>query len=104
MKNRYEGLLVLNTKGNEEGAKEIIERLEKDFTKEGASIETVQRLDRRPFSYVAGPLESGYFVNFIFNAEPTLIERLKSKLKLDQDIYRQHFQKLRTKKAAAAAK
>jgi small subunit ribosomal protein S6 len=102
MKNRYEGLLVLNTKGNEEGAKEIIERLEKDFTKEGASIETVQRLDRRPFSYVAGDLESGYFVNFIFSAEPKLIERLRGKLKLDQDIYRQHFQKLRPKKEAAA--
>ncbi len=100
MKNRYEGLLVLNVKGNEEGAKEIIDRLEKDFTKEGAQIETVQRLDRRVFSYVAGPLESGYFVNFIFSAEPKLIERLRSKLKLDNDIYRQHFQKLRPAKAA----
>ncbi len=100
MKNRYEGLLVLNVKGNEEGAKEIIDRLEKDFTKEGAEVETVQRLDRRVFSYVAGPLESGYFVNFIFSAEPTLIARLRGKLRLDQDIYRQHFQKLRPKKQA----
>ena len=67
MKNRYEGLLVLNVKGNEEGTKEIIERLEKDFTKEGAQVETVQRLDRRAFSYAAGELDSGYFVNFIFS-------------------------------------
>jgi small subunit ribosomal protein S6 len=101
MKNRYEGLLVLNVKGNEEGTKEIIERLEKDFTKEGAQVETVQRLDRRTFSYAAGPLDSGYFVNFIFSAEPTLIAKMRNKLKLDQDVYRQHFQKLRSKKQTA---
>lgn len=103
MKNRYEGLLVLNVKGNEEGAKEIIDRLEKDFTKEGAQIEQIQRLERRHFSYVAGKLDSGYFVNFIFQAEPKLISKLQNKLKLDEDVYRQHYQKLRAKKAAAAA-
>lgn len=103
MKNRYEGLLVLNVKGNEEGAKEIIERLEKDFTKEGAQIEQVQRLDRRHFTYVAGPLESGYYVNFIFQAEPQLLDKLRARLKLDDDVYRQHYQKLRPRKQQAAS-
>jgi small subunit ribosomal protein S6 len=98
MKNRYEGLLVLNVKGNDEGAKEIIERLEKDFAKEGAQIEQVQRLDRRHFSYVAGPLETGYYVNFVFAAEPAAMQRIQSKFKLDQDVYRQHYQKLRAKR------
>ncbi len=101
MKNRYEGLLVLNVKGNDEGAKDIIDRLEKDFTKEGAQVEQVQRMDRRHFSYVAGKLDSGYFVNFVFNAEPTFIERFQNKLKLDPDIYRQHYQKLSAKKSPA---
>ena len=100
MTNRYEALLVLNTKGNEEGAKEIIERLEGEFKKEGANVEQVQRMENKQLSYVAGPLESGYFVNFIFNAEPALIEKLRSKLKLDNDVYRQHYQKLPEKKAA----
>ena len=45
MKNRYEGLLVLSVKGTEDSAKEIIERLEKDFTKEGAKVEQVLHLD-----------------------------------------------------------
>lgn len=101
MKNRYEGLLVLNVKGNEEGAKEIIDRLEKDITKEGGQVEQVQRLDRRHFSYVAGPLESGFYVNFIFHAEPQLMDRLRAKFKLDPDIYRQHYQRLRAKKQKA---
>ena len=104
MKNKYEALLVLNTKGNEDGANKIIDRLEGEFKKEGAEIEQVQRLDRRHFSYVAGPLDSGYFVNFIFEAEPQLLDKLRAKFKLDEDIYRQHFQKLRPKKAPKAKK
>lgn len=102
MKNRYEGLFVLNTKGNEESAKEIIDRLEGEFKKEGAEMEQIQRLEKREFSYVAGALDAGYFVNFIFEAEPSLIAKLQSKFKLDADVYRQHYQKLGAKKAAAA--
>lgn len=103
MKNRYEGLLVLNIKGNEDGAKEVIERLEGDFKKEGAQVEQIQRLERRQFTYVAGPLDSGYFVNFIFHAEPQTLEKLKAKFKLDNEIYRQNYQKLRARKAEKVA-
>jgi len=103
MKNRYEGLLVLNVKGNEEGAKDVIERLEGEFKKEGAKIEQVQKMDRRQFTYVAGPLDSGYFVNFIFSAEPASVDKLRARFKLDEDVYRQHYQKLRAKKAEKAA-
>jgi small subunit ribosomal protein S6 len=100
MKNRYEGLLILNVKGTEDSAKEIIERLEKDFTKEGAKVEQVQKMDRRQFSYAAGELESGYYVNFIFEAEPTALPKLRAKLKLDEDVYRQNYLRLPAKKAA----
>ena len=103
MKNRYEGLLVLNVKGNEDGAKEVIERLEGEFKKEGAKIEQVQKMDRRQFSYVAGDLDNGYYVNFIFNAESKSIDKLRNRFSLDQDVYRQHYQKLRAKKDEAAA-
>ncbi|MEA3209237.1 MAG: small subunit ribosomal protein [Chthoniobacter sp.] len=101
MKQRYEGLLVLNIKGTEEGAKEVIERLEGDFKKEGARVESVQKMDRRQFTYVAGPLESGFYVNFIFQAEPQVIEKLRARFKLDDDIYRQNFMKLASKKEKA---
>ena len=102
MKNRYEGLLVLNIKGNEDGAKEVIERLEGEFKKEKADIEQVQRLDRRQFSYVAGPLESGYYVNFVFHAEPAALNKLKAKFELDEEVYRQNYVRLGAKKAEKA--
>src|SRR5207302_4049760 len=101
MKNRYEGLLVLNTKGREENANDIIERLEGEFKKEGAKIEQVQRMEKRNFSYVAGPLDSGYFVNFVFEADPQAIDKLRLKFRLDEDVYRQHYQRLAVKAKAA---
>ena len=98
MKHRYEGLLILNVKGSDEGVKEIIERLEGDFKNEGATIEQVQKMDRRQFTYVAGPLDSGYYVNFIFSADPTAITKLRNRLTLKEDVYRQHFKRLPAKK------
>jgi small subunit ribosomal protein S6 len=104
MKNRYEALLVLNSQGKEETVREIIERLESEFQKEGAQIEQVQKMDKHQFSYVAGPLDAGYYVNFIFEAEPQLIARLQTKFKLDPEVYRQSYQRLPEKKEKPAKK
>lgn len=98
MKNRYEALLVLNTQGREDTVKDIVDRLESEFQKEGADIEQVQKMDKRHFSYVAGPLDSGFYVNFVFRAEPQLITKLRSKFKLDPEVYRQNYQRLLEKK------
>src|SRR6266550_1275796 len=88
MKNRYEALLVLNSQGKEESVHDIVERLESEFKKEGAEIEQVQKMDKRQFSYVAGPLDAGFYVNFVFHADPQLVP----------EVYRQHYQRLREKK------
>src|SRR5436189_6083820 len=97
MNHRYEALLVLNTQGKEDTVKEITDRLESEFQKEGADIEQVQKMDKRHFSYVAGPLDSGFYVNFVFQAEPQVITKLRSKFKLDPEVYRQNYQRLRKK-------
>src|SRR5438132_14340781 len=104
MKNRYEVLLVLNTQGKEETAHDIVERLESEFKKEGAEVEQVQKMDKRQFSYVAGTLDSGFYVNFVFHADPQLITKLRSKFKLDPEVYRQNYQRLPEKKEKAPKK
>ncbi len=104
MKNRYEALLVLNAQGKEDTVKDIVDRLEGEFNKEGAEVEQVQKMDKRQFSYQAGELDSGYYVNFIFHADSQLITRLRSKFKLDAEVYRQHYQKLRPKTETSAKK
>lgn len=104
MKNRYEALLVLNTQGKEDTIKDVVDRLESEFQKEGADVEQVQKMDKRQFSYVARHLDSGYYVNFVFEADPQLITKLRSKFKLDSEIYLQHYQKLRPKTEPRAKK
>jgi len=104
MKHRYEALLVLNTQGREDTVKEVIDRLEAEFKQEGAQIEQVQKMDKRPFSYAAGPLTSGYYVNFVFNAEPQSIIKLRSKFKLDPEVYRQNYQRVEQRKEMPAKK
>ena len=101
MKHRYEALLILNVKGKEDSAQKIIERLEKDFHTEGANVESVQKMDQRHLSYVAGKLDSGYFVNLVFESEPAALDRLKARFTLDDDVYRQQYARLRTAKKAA---
>ena len=98
MKNRYEALLVLNTQGREDNVKDILDRLESEFTKEGAEIEQVQKMDKKQFSYASGPLDAGYYVNFIFHADPQLVGKLRSKFKLDPEVYRQNYLRLAEKK------
>jgi small subunit ribosomal protein S6 len=100
MKNRYECLLALDTRGREDSVKEIIERLESEFAKEGANVEQVQKIDKRPLAYTPHHIESAYYVNFIFQAEPDLINKLRGKFKLDPIVYLQHYQKLPTKPAS----
>src|SRR6266581_3785894 len=104
MKKRYEALLVLNTQDQEDTVKDIVDRLESELQKEGAEIEQVQKMDKRQFSYVAGPLDSGFYVNFIFHADPQLITKLRSKFKLDPEVYRQHYQRLPEKQEQAPKK
>ena len=104
MKNRYEALLVLNTQGKDDAVKDIVERLESEFQKEGAQVEQVQKMDKRHFSYEAGPLAAGYYVNFILNTDPQSIVRLRTKFKLDPDVYRQHYQRLEENREKAPKK
>ena len=101
MKHRYEGLLVLNLKGKEDSAQKVIERLEKEIATEGASVESVQKMEHRALSYVKGKLDSGYFVNFVFACDPAALNSIKARFKLDEEVYRQQYARLSDKKKAA---
>ncbi len=100
---RYESLIALDTRGKEDTAKETIERLEKVLIGEGAVIEQIQRLEKKDLAYESRHTKSAYYVNFIFEAEPETIDKLRKKLKLDSDVLLQNYLQLPAKKAAAAA-
>src|SRR5204862_7903513 len=98
MNHRYEALLVLNAQGKDDTDREIIDRLESEFQKAGPQTEQVQKMDKRQFSYVAGPLDSGYYVNLLLNADPAVIAKLRARFKLDPEVYRQNYARLAEKK------
>jgi small subunit ribosomal protein S6 len=100
MKNRYECLMALDTRGQEDGVKEIVDRLENEFVKEGATIEQIQKMDKRQLAYTPTNVESAFYVNFVFEAEPFLITKLRSKFKLDPIVFLQHYQLLPSKPTA----
>jgi small subunit ribosomal protein S6 len=104
MKHRYECLMAIDTRGQEDTVKETIERLEAEFTKEGAEVEQVQKMDKRPLAYSPRHIDSAYYVNFIFEAEPSLITKLRSKFKLDPIVFLQHYQQLPGKVASHTSK
>jgi small subunit ribosomal protein S6 len=104
MKHRYECLLAVDTRGQEDSVKEIIERLESEFAKEGAEIEQVQKMDKRPLAYSPRHLDSAYYVNFIFEADPSLITKLRGKFKLDPIVFLQHYQRLPLRVAVRTSK
>ena len=85
----YEGLFILNLAGREDGLKETIDRLTAEIAKLGAKIETVQKMEKRPFARAADKkVKEGFYVNFIFAAEPEVADKLGGHFELDEDVFR----------------
>jgi ribosomal protein S6 len=102
---RYEGLFILNTAAKEEGVKEIIDHISNDITAAGGKVETVQKMDKRPFSRVADKKHtSGFYVNIIFEAGPTAVTQLRQKFAMHNDVFRVLFSHAPVVVEAAAAK
>ena len=89
---RYEGLFILETAAKEEGLKDIIDKLSAEITSLGGKVETVQKMDKRNFSRVADKKHnSGYYVNVIFESEPSAIEQMKHRFATNADVFRTLF-------------
>lgn len=93
MKNNYELLLALAINGPEEDIKTLLERIEKIMNVEGATIEKIQRLDRREFAYPHRHLKAAHYVNFVMTAEPSAIIKLQQKLGLVEEVTLQNYLK-----------
>lgn len=86
---RYEGLFILNTAGKEEGVKDVIDHISADITAAGGKVDTVQKMDKRQFARVASrKMQSGFYVNFIFESDPTALTGLRAKFRLNEDVFR----------------
>jgi len=87
MSKKYEGLVVLDTKGNETSIDELISEVGQQIEAEGATLDEVNNLGRKQFAYNARQIEGGHYVSFNFSAEPATIAKIKTSLDLNNNIY-----------------
>ena len=87
--NKYEGLFILNTQGKEEGVKDALDKISAEITAVGGKIETVQKMERKPFARIADKRHtSGFYANVIFDATPAVVAQLQGKFKLNTEVFR----------------
>ena len=86
---RYEGLFILDTAGKEEGLKDSIDKISAEITNAGGKVETVQKMDKRNFSRVADKKHNaGFYVNVIFESQPSAIDQLKHRFAMNDEVFR----------------
>ena len=99
---RYEGLFILETAGKEEGIKDAIDKISSEITAAGGKVETVQKMDRKNYARVADKKYSaGFYVNVIFEGQPALIDQLKRRFAMNEDVFRVMFTNAPEPKPAA---
>ena len=97
---RYEGLFILETAGKEEGIKDAVDKITGEITSLGGKVETVQKMDKKNYSRVADKKHSaGFYVNIIFEAQPTLIDQLRRRFAMNEEVFRVLFSKAPAPKA-----
>jgi ribosomal protein S6 len=99
---RYEGLFIFDTAGKEEGLKDTIDKISAEITNAGGKVETVQKMDKRNFSRVANKKHNaGFYVNVIFESQPSALDQLKHRFAMNNEVFRVLFTNAPAPKLAA---
>ena len=100
---RYEGLVIVKQTVRDDQLKDVIDKVSAEITAAGGKVETVQKMDRRPFSRVADRKQTaGFYTNFIFEAPPTTVTQVRHKLALNDDVFRAIFTEASAPQEAAS--
>jgi small subunit ribosomal protein S6 len=93
MKRQYEALIVLDTKGKEESVEQLVSTVSKDLEAAGLKITQIDNLGKRKFPFNPRHVEAGHFVNIQFSGAPSAVDALRSRLRLNENVYQQYYQK-----------
>ena len=94
MKRKYEAMIVLDMKGKEETVEQLVTGISRDFEQSGAKLQQIEHLGKREFPFSPRHVTSGYFVNFQIEADSTALESMRAKLKLNENVYQQYYQRI----------
>jgi small subunit ribosomal protein S6 len=84
----YDLLVILDLAGKEESLPETLAQVENEVKSVGGKVLRTQKMERKKFEYVAGPLEAGFYVNLTCELPPQEIPKLRGKLELCAPVYR----------------
>ncbi|MCW0216805.1 MAG: 30S ribosomal protein S6 [Prosthecobacter sp.] len=93
MKRKYEAMIVLDMKGKEETVEQLVSGIGRDMESSGAKLEQIDKIGKRKFPFNPRHVESGYFVNFQIEADGTALDSVRGKLKLNENVYQQYYQR-----------
>ncbi len=94
MKRKYEGLIVLDTRGKEDTVDTIVSKIGREIELEGATLEQIDHLGKKKFPYGSKKLTEGYYVNYHIEAAPSVLAKVRAKLRLNADVHQQDFMRL----------
>jgi len=94
MKRKYEGVIVLKMQGQEEGIEDAVGGITKELESNGATMEQIERIGKKEFAHENfAKQKHGYYVQYHFEAEPTVIDEVQGKLKLNDSVMLQHYRR-----------
>lgn len=93
MKRTYEAMIVIDTKGKEEGIDQIINQVSREMEKAGAKLEQIDNLGKRNLPYSPRHVTAAHFVTVQFQAESPTVSAIEARLKLNENIYQQYYQR-----------
>ena len=93
MSRKYEAMIVLDTKGKDESLETLVSQVSKELEAAGAKLEQIDQMGRREFPYSPRHVTHGYYVNVRYEAEPTALPAATAKLKLNDNVYQQYYQR-----------
>ena len=92
----------METAGKEEGIKDAIDKISSEITSAGGKVETVQKMDKKSFARIADKKHNaGFYVNVIFESEPSVVNQLKTRFALNEEVFRVMFTNAAEPKPAA---
>lgn len=94
MNRKYEGMIILKTKGNEASIDDLVSAVAREMEEEGAKLDEVKQVGRKKFAYPSNKIDGGHYVNYLFEADAPVIDKLNERLKLNTDVHLQHYRRL----------
>lgn len=94
MNRKYEGMIVLNSQGVDSSIDDLVSTVSKELEEEGAKLDEIKQLGRKTFAYNARKLDGGHYVNYVFEATGDVISKIQERLKLNNSVHLQHYQRL----------